>query len=108
MKNGLYKIAFHTPIGLGFGVAYLKDGLIRGGDSSMYYTGKYQLNEGTITGSVLATVHSSEAHAGSVFGVDRVNISLKGTADDSGAKLEGTASEAPGITFQAQMTWLAD
>jgi hypothetical protein len=44
----------------------------------------------------------------SVFGIDRVNITLKGTANGDSAKMTGTAREAPGVSFQATLTKIAD
>jgi len=38
---GLYAFRFDTPIGEGAGVAWLRDGDVRGRDSLMAYTGTY-------------------------------------------------------------------
>lgn len=106
MKNGLYKVEFQTPLGAGAGVAILTDGAIRGGDSAMYYAGSYQLEGGKFTAKVLSARHSAGAQ--SVFGKDRVNIQLSGTATDDSAQCRGTASEAPGISFQAVLKRISD
>jgi hypothetical protein len=42
MQTGLYKVNFKTPLGLGAGVVVLENGMIRGGDSSMFYRGTYR------------------------------------------------------------------
>lgn len=44
LPSGLYKIAFETPSGTEYGVAYLQDGKLRGGDSGMAYVGSYSMD----------------------------------------------------------------
>ncbi len=42
LPNGLYKLSFKTRSGAEYGVAYLQDGRLRGGDSGMAYLGTYR------------------------------------------------------------------
>jgi hypothetical protein len=42
LPNGLYKLSFETRSGTEYGVAYLQDGRLRGGDSGMAYLGTYR------------------------------------------------------------------
>jgi len=42
LPNGLYKIVFKTPACTDYGVVYLADGRLRGGDSGMAYVGHYR------------------------------------------------------------------
>ena len=44
----------------------------------------------------------------SVFGVDRTHITLLGTSLGDSAEMTGTATEAPGISFRATLTRIAD
>ena len=106
MKDGLYKVEFRTQGGSGSGVVVLQGGKVRGGDSGLYYAGTFAENGDQITAQVATNRHT--AGIGSVFGRDRVNISLKGTAKGESAQMTGTAVEAPGVTFQASMTRIAD
>jgi hypothetical protein len=41
LYNGLYKVTLQTAAGTEYGVAYLLDGRLRGGDSGMAYVGNY-------------------------------------------------------------------
>lgn len=50
LPNGLYKIAFETPSGTEYGVAYLQDGKLRGGDSGIAYVGSFASDEMTAHG----------------------------------------------------------
>jgi hypothetical protein len=114
MLNGLYKVGFKTQLGEGFGVVVLKDGVVSGGDSSMYYTGSYTDNDGSFVAEVRADTHTKISGIAPVFGVSPVNIKLEGSISSAGPKsanaidLVGTSPDAPGIKFAAKMTRLTD
>jgi hypothetical protein len=106
MKEGLYSVRFQTPMGAGAGVVFLQGGKLRGGDSAMWYTGQYTDSAGRFTASVAVARHS--AGMPSVFGVDRVSISLAGTSTETSAQTNGSAPQAPGVSFSANLSWLSD
>lgn len=108
MKDGLYKVAFQTPLGQGSGVVVLQGGKLSGGDSAMYYVGNYTLNADKFTAEVRTDAHSQAPGMQPVFGRDQVTIRLTGTTDGDTAKTTGTAPEAPGVSFQASLTRLSD
>lgn len=106
MRNGLYRVHFETRIGGGGGVVTLNDGKVGGGDSAIYYVGTYSENGNQFTGEVLTDRHSPGMP--SVFGVDKLQISLKGTTDGDKAQITGTSQQAPGLTLHGTLTRLAD
>lgn len=108
MDNGLYKAQFQTPLGDGVGLIVAQDGVIRGGDIRLYYTGTYVANGNQITGKIATNLHTATPGTASIFGNDRVNIALKGTFSGNTVNLTGTSPEAPGVAMQVVLTKLAD
>lgn len=108
MKDGLYKVHFKTPAGQGAGVVILTGGKLRGGDSSIYYSGNYAIAGDQFTAQVATDAHTKFPGIASVFGVDRVTISLTGKVAGDSAQMSGTAPEAPGLSFQATLTRISD
>lgn len=106
MQDGLYKVQFQTPRGIGFGVVVLQNGQLRGGDSMMYYRGTYTQNADKFSAEVESNAHSHPPGMISVFGQDHVNISIAGTSSGNTAQLTGTSPQAPGVTLQATLTWI--
>ncbi len=107
VKDGLYKVHFKTPLGEGFGVAALLNGKVRGGDGGIYYLGSYATNGDEFTAEI-TTNRYANIPGGSVFGVDKVNLTLRGKSNGLSAQVVGQAKEAPGVTFQASLAWIAD
>ena len=105
MKEGLYRVSFETDRGAGYGVAYVKDGQLRGGDSGFYYVGTYEESNGQITAQIVTQRHGSEGPA-SVFGLERATIHFTGTVTGEIAKMTATAEEAPGVTLKASLAFL--
>lgn len=108
MRDGLYKVVFQTPLGAGAGVLLLKDGRLWGGDSGMYYVGNYKHEGQKFTGKITVNRHTREAGYPSVFGIDKVTVTLTGTGSDDSGSVEGTAAEVPGIQFQALFSRISD
>lgn len=109
MQDGLYKAAFKTPIGEGFGVVVLSGGTLRGGDTMMYYVGTYSEDGGRFTASLDVDSHSNVPEMMSVFGPgkNRVHIDLSGTSSGDSASAKGSSPQAPGIGFSVALTRLA-
>jgi len=106
LSDGLYKVSFQTPLGIGFGVAVLNGGTLLGGDSSIYYVGNYVLDGGTISAEITINEHSAVHGSESVLGTSRATLRLVGTAGDDSARFTGEAREAPGLAFRASLTRL--
>jgi len=106
MQSGLYKVQFQTPRGAGYGVVALDNGELRGGDSMMYYRGKYTENCNQFTAQVEAKQHSQVPGMSSIFGANNVTISIRGTTSGNSAQLTGNSPQAPGVQMQATLTWL--
>ena len=108
MDNGLYKVRFETPRGAGTGVVVLHDGHLWGGDSSMFYNGKYELGTNTFHATIVTNVHTIAPHKPSIFGRDIVHITLDGTFLHDYCQVTGTAREVPDSPFKASLTKLGD
>jgi hypothetical protein len=108
MRNGLYKANFQTEIGVGSGVIFAQDGKLWGGDATMYYTGRYVSSGDIITAQVNSHIHTRMPGTGSVFGLDELTVSLKGTSRNDVINISGTAREAPSLAFTAVLTRLSD
>jgi hypothetical protein len=108
MKEGLYKVIFTTPLGSGIGLVSLQTGNLRGGDLRDFYVGSYAENGSQITAQVIRGLHTNAPGTSPVFGRDDVHISLRGTTSGDSAQVTGMATEAPGITFRALLTRIAD
>jgi hypothetical protein len=111
MRDGLYQIMFQTQHGRGSGVIYVAGGKLWGGDSSMFYVGTYTQAEGGITASVKVGRHTKKPMSRSVFGVDRVSITIsvvKAGTNDEIYNLTGTAAEAPRVTLTGKLQRISD
>jgi T3SS negative regulator,GrlR len=106
LSDGLYKVAFLTPIGAGAGVIYIAGGRMWGGDAGMYYVGTYTQSGDQLTASVTTERHTVGAN--SVFGIDRVHINMRGTVAHNIATMQGSAVEAPNVPFQVYLTKISD
>lgn len=107
IKNGLYKVQFETPLGVGFGVVVLENGVVRGGDSALFYTGNYSSPDGKFSAVVKTERHANLPEVQSVFGIDRVTINLKGDVVGDTVNVDGTAQEVPGVSFRAKLAKIA-
>jgi hypothetical protein len=108
MKNGLYKVHFKTPLGEGFGVVVAENGKMRGGDSSIYYVGSYQVDGDNLTATVETDAHSRYPGSGSVFGRDQVTIQISGKVAGDVVTTRGSSPQAPGVSFNATLSRLSD
>ncbi len=108
MRDGLYRVQFHTQLGTGAGVVFLQNGKLWGGDSTIYYVGAYLESDGQFTARVATNKHTDVPGMGSAFAVDRAHITLAGTINGDSAEMTGTAAEAPNVSFRATLTRIAD
>jgi hypothetical protein len=108
MRDGLYRADFRTQRGSGSGVVHAQDGKIWGGDAQMYYVGSYTVNGRRITAQVTASRHTQRAIDASVFGLDKVTLTLDGTSHGDAVSWTGRAAEVPGADFGAELIRLSD
>ncbi len=108
MLNGLYRVHFQTPLGVGAGVVYASDGKMRGGDSGIYYVGEYSVDGDRLTAQVTTDRHTSIGDIVSVFGKDKVTIHLTGTINGDHVVTQGTSPDAPNVSFSANLQRISD
>jgi hypothetical protein len=108
MDDGLYKVEFQTPMGFGAGVVFLQSGKLRGGDAALFYVGTFVQNGNEFLAEVVTDRHTQYPGLVSVFGKDRVHITLKGQSSGNTGMMQGTAVEAPGVRFTAKLSRIAD
>ena len=72
----------------GSGVVIFETDRIFGGDAQYYYTGKYEVNNGELSGNLTITHYAGEPW--SIFGTVRsFNLELSGTLDDNSFIVRG-------------------
>lgn len=101
MIEGLYKVQFQTPLGLGHGVIYLQNGAANGGDSAITYTGNYTA-EGTSFSSTIQTSRHSNILP-TVLGVDNANLNITGKIDGNTIVGKGIADQALGANISVEL-----
>jgi hypothetical protein len=102
--NGFWTAKFVTPFGSGGGVAYFTANEVFGGDSGFTYLGTYQVNGAEIVAKLRIAPHF--AGIPSVFGSTSQPFDLTITGSVQGNQMngKGTASIAPGVSFQVNLT----
>ena len=108
MRDGLYKVDFHTVHGTGSGVIYAIAGKVRGGNSGFAFIGTYSGDGDRLTVKVSTQRHNFDPNLKPLFGIDSVTLTLKGTMTGDMIDLEGTALQVPGVHFKAVLTRSAD
>lgn len=109
LPNGLYKIVFETPSGADYGVAYLQDGRLRGGDSGMAYVGTYNQDGELFSAEMSVSQHRHVPGAVSVLGLNNLQVELHGLLDDSSiVRLRGSSPETDMVRFSASLSQIAD
>ena len=108
MRDGLYKVDFHTVHGTGNGVIYAINGKVRGGNSGFAFIGTYSGEGDRVSVKVSTQRHNFDPNLKPLFGVDAVTLTLKGTMSGDMIDLEGTALQVPGVHFKAVLTRIAD
>jgi hypothetical protein len=108
LQEGLYKVQFHTAHGAGSGVIYATNGKLRGGNSALAFIGHYNDAGSSIQVKVSTERHNDDPAFKSLFGTDRVTLTLTGTENGSLVDFEGTALQLPGVAFRAILTRISD
>jgi hypothetical protein len=108
LREGLYKVDFHTVHGAGNGVIHAIGGKLRGGNSAFAFIGDYQNMGGMITAKVSTQRHSPDPDFKPLFALDSVTLTLNGRTNGNMVDFEGSALQAPGVHFKAVLTLLCD
>ena len=108
MREGLYKVEFHTVHGTGNGVLYAIDGKLRGGNSGFAFTGNYIRRGEDIHVKISTLRHNPDPGFKPLFGTDMITLTLKGTGDGDMVDFEGSALQLPGVSFKAVLTRIGD
>jgi len=108
LREGLYKVDFHTVHGSGNGVIYAVGGKLRGGNSAFAFIGNYQNMGDTITAKVSTQRYSPDPAFKPLFALDGVTLTLSGRENGDMVDFEGSALQAPGVNFKAVLTLLSD
>lgn len=109
LPNGLYKLTFETRAGTEYGVAYLCDGRLRGGDSGMAYVGQYKTEGPLFSASMSVTQHRHVPGAVSALGLNDVLVELHGVIDQSSVlTVRGSSPETSAVRFTARLSQIAD
>ncbi|MFT6559161.1 hypothetical protein [Sneathiella sp.] len=106
--NGLYKAQFQTPFGSGSAVFVLRDGQLRGGNGALYYVGNYRLDGETFSATLKTDRHTHDLTTASVFGMDRLNVTLEGVVNGNTITFDGVADEVPDMQVQGMLERLCD
>ena len=108
MREGLYKVEFHTVHGTGTGVVYATEGKLRGGNSAFAFIGNYVDRPDGIQVKILTQRHNPDPAFRPLFGADMITLTLKGSENGEMIDFEGTALQMPGVTFKAVLTRISD
>jgi T3SS negative regulator,GrlR len=108
LREGLYKVEFHTVHGTGTGVIYAINGKLRGGNSAFAFIGNYADRSDGIHVKVTTERHNPDPAFKPLFGIDRITVTLKGADNGDMIDFEGTALQLPGVTFRATLTRISD
>jgi hypothetical protein len=108
VREGLYRVEFHTVHGTGTGVVYAVGGKLRGGNSGFAFVGQYSERSDGIHVRVSTLRHNPDPAVRPLFGIDQITLMLKGTENGDMVDFEGEALQAPGVNFRATLTRIAD
>lgn len=106
--DGLYKAEFQTPFGKGGAVFFLSEGKLRGGNSALYYVGKYSFAGSQFSATLQTKRHTYDLKVASVFGMDELTITLEGQVNGDTISIDGIADEVPDIQLHGKMYRLCD
>jgi hypothetical protein len=108
MNNGLYVVRVIGLDGVDWppnGVVVLRDGVIAGGGSYVYYQGTYASKDGILKGELVVNPHTPPPPGHLFYNAVEVGMGIAGTYSGDRAELTGTAlvgkrSLAVRLTFQ--------
>jgi T3SS negative regulator,GrlR len=108
LREGFYKVEFHTVHGTGNGVLYATAGKLRGGNSGFAFIGSYADTADGIHVKISTQRHNDDSAVKPLFGTDMVTLTLKGKQTGDIVDFEGSALQLPGVLFRAVLTRICD
>jgi hypothetical protein len=108
LREGLYKVEFHTVHGTGNGVIYATSGKLRGGNSGFAFIGSYSGEGDDLLARVSTQRHNDDPAVKPLFGTDMITLTLRGKENGDMVDFEGTALQLPGVRFKAVLIRIAD
>jgi hypothetical protein len=108
LREGLYRVEFHTVHGTGTGVICATSGKLRGGNSAFAFIGSYIRKGDEIHVKISTQRHTDDPGFKPLFGTDMITLTLKGTANGDMVDFEGTALQLPGVAFRSVLTRICD
>jgi hypothetical protein len=108
LREGLYKVEFHTVHGTGNGVIYAISGKLRGGNSGFAFIGSYSGEGDDILARVSTRRHNDDPAVKPLFGTDMITLTLRGKENGDMVDFEGIALQLPGVRFKAVLIRIAD
>ena len=108
MREGLYKVEFHTVHGTGTGVIYATSGKLRGGNSGFAFSGNYTGQGDDILVKISTQRHNDDPAFKPLFGIDMITLMLKGRENGDMVDFEGSALQLPGVAFKAVLMRIGD
>ena len=108
MREGLYKVEFHTVHGTGTGVIYATSGKLRGGNSGFAFSGNYTGQGDDILVKISTQRHNDDPAFKPLFGTDMITLMLKGRENGDMVDFEGSALQLPGVAFKAVLMRIGD
>jgi hypothetical protein len=108
LREGLYKVEFHTVHGTGTGVLYATSGKLRGGNSGFAFSGYYTGQGDDILVKISTQRHNDDPGFKPLFGIDMITLMLKGKANGDMVDFEGSALQLPGVAFKAVLMRIGD
>jgi hypothetical protein len=108
LLDGLYKVEYGIEDAFGRSVMCMHAGKLLGGNSAFAHLGSYQDNNGEITAEIITQRHNDEPYYKPLMGADVAAINVRGRANGSTLRFEGSAAPMPGALFWADLTRLDD
>ena len=112
MKNGLYSIATKGFDGVEWppgGVFFLRNGVLLGGSSFMYYIGSYSTEDGIFKGECVLNPHAPPPPSHLYFNEKDIGAGFSGTYEGDQAELTATVLLGKrSLTLQLTLRKLAD
>ena len=108
MREGFYKVDFHTVHGTGCGVLHAIDGKMRGGNSAFAFIGSYTGEGDNIKVKISTERYNDDPAFRPLFGTDRITLTLSGREVGDMVEFEGGALQLPGVAFRAVLTRICD
>jgi len=108
MREGLYKVEFHTSQGRGRGVVHAVAGKFRGGNSAFAFIGSYAVNGDEIVGKVSTVRHTVDPQFLPLFGTDQITVVLRGTCAGEIVDFDGSALQVPSLPLRVVLTPISD